>query len=307
MSLFVMPKMNLFVYKISRFSSGRCQLHYHNDTMPKGYRPQHASDPEQSSASGSGHGNSFAPYQEDPLYPHSYPATYAVYPSGEGMYEHPIQGYTPLSPDALGTGSGHEDIIPWNPVGPGATTGYEQRLWTHPSAYDIPDSQYDEYQLGAVYPFNPSSDPPRSHPPPALRSLPLGSRNPRDEQRDEQQSSRAPFSVPPSPPSLSVTHSSPASDSSQHSSPALQQSALESTLASSSDTRAQKVPCPVKSIERRVKGAKIIKKSKGKKTTKRGKLTVAQKEKADDMRYYGACWRCKRYKKSVRHIPIEPF
>jgi hypothetical protein len=30
-----------------------------------------------------------------------------------------------------------------------------------------------------------------------------------------------------------------------------------------------------------------------------GPLSTAQRQKADDMRYYGACWRCRRYKKPV--------
>lgn len=33
---------------------------------------------------------------------------------------------------------------------------------------------------------------------------------------------------------------------------------------------------------------------------RQGPLSTAQRQKADDMRYYGACWRCRRYKKPVR-------
>lgn len=33
---------------------------------------------------------------------------------------------------------------------------------------------------------------------------------------------------------------------------------------------------------------------------RQGPLSVEQRQKADDMRYYGACWRCRRYKKPVR-------
>lgn len=34
---------------------------------------------------------------------------------------------------------------------------------------------------------------------------------------------------------------------------------------------------------------------------RRGPLTQAQRDKADDTRYYGACWRCRRYKKPVSY------
>ena len=35
---------------------------------------------------------------------------------------------------------------------------------------------------------------------------------------------------------------------------------------------------------------------------RQGPLSTAQRQKADDMRYYGACWRCRRYKKPVSSL-----
>ena len=41
---------------------------------------------------------------------------------------------------------------------------------------------------------------------------------------------------------------------------------------------------------------------------RQGPLSVEQRQKADDMRYYGACWRCRRYKKPVSSTgPLDPL
>ena len=326
MLLSTLSIMDVFVYKISGFASEKCRCYYHKDTMPKEYRRLPVSEPEPSSSSSSGqrHALHITQSSQNPLYPHTYPPTYAVYPSEHGVYGHITHDYTQHTlasadlPSLVQVSSRDQRVaLPWHAGGPDVLADWEdQELWPHPSEYDMADLQYSSYNippeeqslnfssgnpLAGTYPLpHPSSNPPRSHPSSTGENRTLAGGHLHGDLYEEQLKSPASYSVPPSTPSLSVNTSSPASDSSPVSSPTLQQSVMDSALGKASDTRDQKVPRPVKSLERRVKGAKITKSSKGKKPVKpRRKFTEAEKDKTDEMRYYGACWRCRRYKKPV--------
>ena len=299
-----------FVYKISGFSSKNCHFHFHRGTMSRKNRTQPSPEPEQSSLSSSSHENAFHSYQtpqSSSLYPHHYPPTYAVYTGEQGTYGHDIQAYTsyPLdstqfSPQDLSTDRPQNSGLPWQGHDAEPTPDL---LLEHPGFYGLPYPSYPEGQP-LVSPTSrppstphhvplPSSDPPRSHP---VDPMHIQGDNFHGELHAQRSPSTTQFSPYPSTPS-SVNTSSPTSDSSQLSSPAMQDPTMALALPNISNSRDQKVPRPTKSIERRVLGAKINKNSKGKKP--RRKLTPEERDKADAMRYYGACWRCKRYKKPV--------